>query len=560
MSLDDDAVKPQKDAAAGARAHLGAQRGDRLAGEQEADARPQIVARGFAHILTDLLCGALGGLERTVAGDAFGGAHADCALAQIVAFHEAVIAHVRQARLAQNARRRRHLLDALDLFGPDIEETNGGRVDVEHNARHRRAHHRQIDEMLRIAANARADVEHDRLAAQGRPHRGDRGPLDRRHRVQAELGHRHQGAGVAGGDRAIGRARFHRFDRLPHRRDAPPGAQSLAWLVAHLDRDVGVKNARLGGQRGMTLENGPDHALVAIEKKLNVGKAFESEGCGGEDDRWPVIAPHRVQCYTNVACHSLVRPRPARCPDGAARRDNSGSAVQGNARNSCSAAARDGSIRRPGTSLFGEGNRRGPHRPSKLVAAQLNGRPPSRKSGDRLAGSGILLTQERRLTEGAGGRPRFAAGRWLAALFTGESTALRGLHRPCNYSLTSARAIFWEMYPSTAPMIREITPTMKGFSSEAEVTAPSLLPVKARPATAAYPSTPAGMSLSIGALAAYTRMKTVIKTQIAAQSGTPSAPPSGIWVTSSSAIKAMMAPNILFVSALVSPSSLPPQW
>ena len=51
-------------------------------------------------------------------------------------------------------------------------------------------------------------------------------------------------------------------------------------------------------------------------------------------------------------------------------------------------------------------------------------------------------------------------------------------------------------------MIREITPTMNGFSSEAEVTAPSLLPVKARPATAAYPSTPAGMSLSAGALAA----------------------------------------------------------
>src|ERR1700722_6161028 len=37
MSLDDNAVKPQKDAA-GRRAHLGAQRGDRLVGEEEPDA------------------------------------------------------------------------------------------------------------------------------------------------------------------------------------------------------------------------------------------------------------------------------------------------------------------------------------------------------------------------------------------------------------------------------------------------------------------------------------------------------------------------------------------
>ena len=114
---------------------------------------------------------------------------------------------------------------------------------------------------------------------------------------------------------------LHRFDRLPHRRDAPPGAQRLARLVAHLDRDVGVKNARLGGQPGMTLQDGPDRALVTIEKKLDVGTAFEREGRGGQDDRRPVIAPHRVQRYANVACHSLVRPRPGALPGrrGAAR-------------------------------------------------------------------------------------------------------------------------------------------------------------------------------------------------------------------------------------------------
>jgi hypothetical protein len=56
-----------------------------------------------------------------------------------------------------------------------------------------------------------------------------------------------------------------------------------------------------------------------------------------------MIATHRVQRYANVACHSLVR---ARCLGGAARRDNSGSAVQGNARNLRSATGQRRSFRR----------------------------------------------------------------------------------------------------------------------------------------------------------------------------------------------------------------------
>src|ERR1700678_2055303 len=159
MSLDDDAVKPQKDAAAGPRAYFGAHRGDRLAGEQEADARHEIVAHGLAHILTELPCGTLGRLERDVAGEAFGDKNVDCALAQVVAFDEAPIAHVGQVGFAQYAPCRLHLLNALDLLGTDIEETHSGRVDVEYNSRHRRAHDRQIDERLWVAANGRAAVE-----------------------------------------------------------------------------------------------------------------------------------------------------------------------------------------------------------------------------------------------------------------------------------------------------------------------------------------------------------------------------------------------------------------
>ena len=86
-------------------------------------------------------------------------------LAEVVAFDEAMIAHVWQLGLAQDPARRPHLLDALDLFDADVEQADGRTVDIEYDPRHRRAHHRQINKMLRVGADGRADVEHDQFAA-----------------------------------------------------------------------------------------------------------------------------------------------------------------------------------------------------------------------------------------------------------------------------------------------------------------------------------------------------------------------------------------------------------
>jgi hypothetical protein len=92
--------------------------------------------------------------------------------------------------------------------------------------------------------------------------------------------------------------------------------------------------------------------------------------------------------------------------------------------------------------------------------------------------SGIILEEERGFAEGLRGihdslqLPRI-------------DEAPRALDVRPNYSLTSARAIFCEMYPSTAPMIIEMTMLMNGLSSEAMVTEPSLLPAKASPAVVA---------------------------------------------------------------------------
>ena len=68
----------------------------------------------------------------------------------------------------------------------------------EQDARHGRTHHCKVDEVFGVGADRRADVEHDQLAAQRRPQRRDRGPVDPRQGFELELRHRHQRAGIAG--------------------------------------------------------------------------------------------------------------------------------------------------------------------------------------------------------------------------------------------------------------------------------------------------------------------------------------------------------------------------
>ena len=63
---------------------------------------------------------------------------------------------------------------ALDLLDADIEQADGRPLDAEQRARHGRAHDGEIDELVRVGADRGADVEHDALAAHGRPDRGDR--------------------------------------------------------------------------------------------------------------------------------------------------------------------------------------------------------------------------------------------------------------------------------------------------------------------------------------------------------------------------------------------------
>src|SRR5580700_2699077 len=123
MALDDDAVETEKNAAIRlARVHALAQFPERRARKQVADPRAQRARHRAFEIFSHLPGGAFGGLERNVAGKAFGDDDVDRAFADIVAFNKTVISEARQGLLAQDGGRLAHRLEAFGLLDADIEQ------------------------------------------------------------------------------------------------------------------------------------------------------------------------------------------------------------------------------------------------------------------------------------------------------------------------------------------------------------------------------------------------------------------------------------------------------
>src|SRR5580693_8136135 len=149
VAFDDDAVEAEKHAAVRlARVHDFTQLPECRAREEIADAGAERAAHGAFEILADLARGAFGGLERNVAGKAFGDDDVDGAGADVVAFDKAVIFEVGQFLLAQDGGGFAHWLEALGFFDADVEEAYSRTIMAEQDARGGGAHHRQIDEMV----------------------------------------------------------------------------------------------------------------------------------------------------------------------------------------------------------------------------------------------------------------------------------------------------------------------------------------------------------------------------------------------------------------------------
>ena len=117
-------------------------------------------------------------------------------------------------------------------------------------------------------ADVGAEVEHDAFGLDGRPQAGDGGPLDAGHGPQDQLGHGHQGAGVAGRDGNIGLALLHGLERQPHA-GALAAPHRLARLVLHLDGECRCgRCATAPASAGCWSRCGPMRGSSPTEEKL----------------------------------------------------------------------------------------------------------------------------------------------------------------------------------------------------------------------------------------------------------------------------------------------------
>ena len=98
--------------------------------------------------------------------------------ADAVALDKPDIFELRQVHRAQQFGGFANFLVALHLLDADIEQAHGRPLQAERDARHGAAHHRQRHQMMRIAADGGAEIEHDRIAAHRRPHRRERRAVD----------------------------------------------------------------------------------------------------------------------------------------------------------------------------------------------------------------------------------------------------------------------------------------------------------------------------------------------------------------------------------------------
>ena len=126
MTFYDNAVQSEKHAAIDlARVHLLAHPVEGALGQQIAEPCHPGARHGRAQIIGDLAGGAFGGLQRDIAGKAFGDHHIDGALADIVTFDETEIVDRVEIGLADQAAGLLDLFLALDFLDADIEQADG---------------------------------------------------------------------------------------------------------------------------------------------------------------------------------------------------------------------------------------------------------------------------------------------------------------------------------------------------------------------------------------------------------------------------------------------------
>ena len=187
-------------------------------------------------------------------------------------------------------------LVAFGCLFADRQQADARTVEAERHARVDVAHHRELQQVLRPALDARADVEQDRRARGRRHRRRERRSIDSRQHAERRVRRHHGRARVTGAEEG-GRvaARHHLGGHAD--RGVRLAAQRGRRCLVHRD-DVGrVDDANTVGMTiGMALQLGVDRVAAAHEHDAEVEVARRGERAVDEHARREVAA-HGVDGY-----------------------------------------------------------------------------------------------------------------------------------------------------------------------------------------------------------------------------------------------------------------------
>ena len=189
---------------------------------------------------------------------------------------------------------------------PILRSPTVGRFEAKQDARRRRAHDREIDEMLGVRADRGADIEHDQFAAQGRPQCRDRRPLDAREHFEIELRHRHQGAGIAGRYRHVGFV-FLTASIASHIEDLRRPWRS-AWLgLSSIRTAISACTMREADcSAGCLATSGSTCALLPKNRNVVFRAARQRQFGAGHDHGRAMVSPHRIESNADHLRHCLT--------------------------------------------------------------------------------------------------------------------------------------------------------------------------------------------------------------------------------------------------------------
>lgn len=231
MAFDGDAVQAEQHAAV-VKAGV-----DAVAQHRKARAREQVaqfgedraLERGL-HQAAHQLGRTLGCLQGDVAGETVGDDHVDFALGDIVALDKADKFKRWIDGRAQQFGGATNLVMALQFLDADIQQADARAMPAKRRMRKIGTHDGKLHEVLRIAFNIGAEVQHHGLALHRRQEGSDCRALDSGQCAQDKFRHRHQSTGIAGRDDGFRLAPGNRVDGQAHAAIAAT-AQGLARFV-----------------------------------------------------------------------------------------------------------------------------------------------------------------------------------------------------------------------------------------------------------------------------------------------------------------------------------------